>query len=257
MRAALWGPDHTELGMVASEAVGPRAAIALSRGRHPKTYGYTDPNEDVAAAVAGPRATLLVCADGHNGSTAPVRAVQAVLEELGDDPPPGLDRKEWPRLFGRVNEAVLQTTSAGSRQPHSRTVLVVALVAGDAVSWGAMGDAALVACRPGPGRGRQLNREAMRFVGHPMSSRALADAVARGEERLGPGEWLIAVTDGLSEFVNPLRPADVLPRILALAGQADGSPVSAARAVVQTAGEAGAGDNVGVALLAPSTEAPA
>lgn len=255
MRTVLWGPDHNELGEIAVEAVGPRAAVALTRGRFAKTYRYTDPNEDVAAVVVGAQATLLVCADGHNGSTAAVRAVEAVLEELGDDPPPRLEPKEWPRLFGRVNDAVMES-SAGSEQPQSRTVLLVALVAGDTVSWGAMGDAALVACRPGRDRGRQLNREEMRFVGYPMSPRALKDAVGRGEERLEPGEWLIAVTDGLSEFIAPLRPADILPRILALATQIENSPEMVARTIVDTAGEAGAGDNVGVALLAPSPGGP-
>lgn len=251
MRAVLWGPDHVDLGATAVQTAGERAAVALSRGRYAKSYRYTDPNEDAVAAVTGPQATLLVCADGHNGATAPVRAVQAVLDELGDDPPPELDAKEWPALFGRVNQSVLDATT-DSDQPQSRTVLLVALVAGDLLSWAAMGDAALVVCRPGGERGRQLNREAMRFVGYPMGKRALKDAVQRGAERLEPGEWVVLVTDGLSEFVAPLTPADVIPRILARAARSDPSPAAAARGVVETAGDAGAGDNVGVALMAPS-----
>lgn len=251
MRAALWGPDHVDLGATTVRTAGARAAIALSRGRYAKAYRYTDPNEDAVAAVAGPRATLLVCADGHNGATAPVRAVEAVLDELGDDPPPDFDARRWPDLFGRVNQIVLDATAASDR-PQSRTVLLVALVAGETLTWAGIGDAALVVCRPGGERGRQLNREAMRFVGYPMGRRALKDAVQRGAERLEPGEWVVMVTDGLSEFVAPLRPADVVPRILARAARSDPSAAAAARGVVETAGDAGAGDNVGVALVAPS-----
>ena len=57
--------------------------------------------------------------------------------------------------------------------------------------------------------------------------------------------------DGLSEFVAPMRPADVVPRVLALAARdADGSAESAALVLVETACSAGAGDNGAVAVLA-------
>lgn len=253
MRAALWGPDHVELGSVAVAEAGPRAAVALTRGRHLKSYSYLDPNEDVVAAVAGDRATLLVCADGHNGATAPVRAVEAVLAELGGDPPPELEggRHPWPALFGRVNDAV-RAAVADSEQPQSRTVLLVALVSPGRVSWGALGDAALVVCRPGERRSRQLNREAMRFVGYPMGQRVLRQLVSHGSDELGAGEWVVLVTDGLSEFIAPMRPAGMLPWVLArAAGDGGLTPAAAARAIVHAAGEAGAGDNVGVAVCAP------
>jgi hypothetical protein len=41
--------------------------LALTRGLQGKAYGYVDPNEDVAGAVVGDRAALLVVADGHRG----------------------------------------------------------------------------------------------------------------------------------------------------------------------------------------------
>jgi serine/threonine protein phosphatase PrpC len=250
VRAELWGPDHVELEEVAVAGAGPAAAVALTRGRYPKTYEYTDANEDAVAVVVGPRATLLVCADGHNGATAPVRAVRAVLAELADDPPARLSDKEWLALFGRVNESVMSATGPGSQQPFSRTVLIVALVSAGEVSWASAGDAALVVAAPGAQRGRQLNREAMRFVGYSMSSKALKDAISRGRDKIAPGEWVVLVTDGLSEFIAPMRPADVVPRVLARLEAR--TPEAAARALVDVAGEAGAGDNVGVALLAPS-----
>ena len=247
-RAALFGTDHPELGEIVSSPVG-RAAVALSRGGHAKTYPYVDVNEDAVAAVEGPRATLLVAADGHNGATAAMHAVRFVLDVLGDDPPPGLDKKEWGALFRDANDAVLSVTSTGSPQPSSRTVLLVALVAGDSVSWGSMGDAALVVARPGGERGRQLNREMARYVGYQMSRRGLEASVHRGTAAVAAGEWVVLATDGLSEFVSPMRPADVIPRVLARAGA---DPEEAAAQIVETACMAGAGDNVGVALVAPS-----
>ena len=104
---ALWGPEHVELGETAVAAAGERAAIALTRGRFQKTYGYIDPNEDVAAVVDGPRSTLLVVADGHNGATAPLAAVEEVLAIFGEDPPESVQDEHWPAIFQRVNERVL------------------------------------------------------------------------------------------------------------------------------------------------------
>jgi serine/threonine protein phosphatase PrpC len=253
VRAELWGADHTVLGDVAAATAGPRAAIAITRGRYPKSYRYVDDNEDVVAAVAGPSGTtLLVCADGHNGTTASHVAVREVLDAFGDDPPAALTEDGWLELFGRVNEAVLDTKGLGSQHPSSNTVLLAALVAGDEVSWAAIGDGALVLARPGAMRGRQLNKEAMRFVGRPMSRRQLKGTVQRGRTRVDPGEWVVLVTDGLSEFVAPLRPADVVPRVLAMAARDGGGGAEpAALALIETACSAGAGDNVAAAVLAP------
>src|SRR3712207_8539779 len=58
-------------------------------------------------------------------------------------------------------------------------------------------------------RSRQLNKEAMRFIGHPMNKRALKGTMQRGSVRLEDGDWVALVTDGLSEFIAPLKPADV------------------------------------------------
>jgi serine/threonine protein phosphatase PrpC len=247
MRAALWGVDHTDLGEIVTSATG-KAAVALSRGGYAKTYPHLDENEDAVAVLTGPRATLLVVADGHNGATAAMQATRLVLDELGEDPPPTLDKKAWVDLFQRVNEGVLSVTSIGSPQPSSRTVLLAALVAGRTLSWGSMGDAALVVARPGADRGRQVNKEAARYVGYPMTRRGLEGAVHRGEMELAPDEWVVLATDGLSEFIGPMRPADVVPRVLSRSG---GDPEEAAAILVETACSAGAGDNVGIAVLAP------
>lgn len=247
---ALWGTDHQELDSPASLAVGAHAAIAITRGRFKKVYRYVDANEDMVAAVAGPRATLLVCADGHNGATSAAVATREVLDALGDDPPPSFEDREWLALFGRVNEAVLARKGVGSLQPASNTVLVVALVSPGQLSWAAIGDGAIVVGVPGAQRARQVNREAMRFVGYPMNKKSLKSTVQRGATRLEEGEWVVAVTDGLSEFVAPLRPADVVPRVLASV-PAPATAEAAALALIETACAAGAGDNVAVAVVAP------
>lgn len=247
MRAALWGRDYEDLDRVAAEAVGDRAAIAITRGRYAKPYPHTDDNEDAVAVVIGASATLLVVTDGHNGATASHCALEAVLAELGDDPPPVLGDKDWLELFERVNDEVLANTGIASPQPASRTVLLAALVADGQVSWGSMGDAALVIGRAGPQRARQANKELTRFVGYPMGRKALDKAVQRGKAKLGSEDWVVLATDGLSEYIAPQRPADVVPRVLAGAG----SPEDAACAIVETACTAGAGDNVAVAVLAP------
>jgi len=249
MHARLWGTDHEELDEIASATAGDAAGLAITRGRFPKAYRYEDPNEDAVAVVAGPRATLLAVADGHNGATASHLAVEAVLDRLGDDPPDRLGDDEWLRLFTEVNEAIVAGKGIGSPHPASNTVLVVALKAAGRLSWAAIGDAALVVARPGAERGRQLNKEAMRFLGQPMSRRALKGALQRGGLTLAPEDWVAAVTDGLSSFVSPLKPADVVPRVLALSP--DGTAETAAVALVEAACAAGAGDNVAAAVLAP------
>lgn len=248
--AVLWGTDHEELDLIAVAPAGAHAAVANTRGRYPKAYRFTDPNEDSVAAVVGARSTLIVCADGHNGALAPNLAVRETLQAFGDEPPEALADDGWLDLFQRVNDAVIDRKGIGCDQPASNAVLIVALVSPDRVSWGAIGDGAVVVCRPGAQRGRQLNREAMRFVGQPMNRRALKNTVGRGTIDLAPDEWVVAVTDGLSEFVAPLRPADVIPRVLATL--APPTAEAAARALVDTACSAGAGDNVAAAVVAPT-----
>jgi serine/threonine protein phosphatase PrpC len=247
----LWGTDYEELGVVGTRTVGDRVGLAITRGLHKKAYRYEDPNEDVVAAVVGESATLLVCADGHNGSTAPVVAVQAVLDAFGASPPARLSDGEWLELFGSVNETVIARKGVGMPHPASNTVLLVALASAQGLSWAAIGDGALVVARPGAERAKQLNREEMRFVGYPMNKRALKNTVQRGHVDLEPDQWVVLITDGLSEFIAPLRPADLVPRVLA-SGGGRLSAEDGARALIDAACTAGAGDNVAAAVLAPA-----
>jgi serine/threonine protein phosphatase PrpC len=259
-RAVLLGEDHTIYGDVAVEAVTSRIAVGITRGRLPKPYRHVDDNEDVVAAVAGDRAVLLVVADGHNGLHAPAVALQCVLDRLGGDPPAAdLDDDELIDLFHAAGEAVLDRTDA-LPWPHreSRTTLALALVAGSAVQWASMGDSAIFVAtvdegRPGAGGRRaasahELTQPRNHFVGWPMSPAQVAERLQRGRAELDDDAWLVLATDGFSNFTGGAPPAHVVAAVLA-----DGEePQTAARALIDHAGDAGAGDNIAVALLAPA-----
>ncbi|MDQ3537348.1 MAG: protein phosphatase 2C domain-containing protein [Actinomycetota bacterium] len=242
MRAVLWGRDHTELGITAVEKVDGGVALALSRGRHRKAYAYTDPNEDAVATVVGPRATLLVLADGHNGWPATEAALQAVLDEFGDDPPADLTDGEMTKLFWRAQQAVIaRTQRRGSDAPESRTTLVVALVAGRRLRWGCMGDSAIYVA--GSGAATRLPVPRHRFIGYrDMPEWALHDLLEHGRTVLHGDQWLLVTSDGFSDFAHPFPTA-------LLAGASDAAVV--AQGLVDAAFDGGAGDNVAVGVVAP------
>jgi len=242
--ALLLGREHVDLAQIATEAVGANAAVALSKGRFAKVYHHIDPNEDCAAAVAGRRATLLAVADGHNGDIASEVAVSAVLEFWGYDPPAAdLDDELVVTTLTAINDAILRRTQDdGSLAPDSRTTLVVAFVTATRVQWASFGDSGLyVAERRGV---RRLDTPSDFFAGYLMSAEEVELRSARGTWDLAGPSTVVAVTDGLMEFSRD--PEVAIAK--ALEESDEGPPVDAARAVVQEAFKAGAGDNVAVAL---------
>lgn len=253
MRALLLGSDHTELGQVKVAAVGERSALGLTRGRFKKSYRYVDPNEDVAAAVVGPRATLLVVADAHNGVHAGETAVEEVLAAWGADPPPAdVGDVELVTLVHRVNEAVLTRTRLLSGiRTQSRTTLAVALVTvpdpggGRVLQHAAMGDSAVIVASPGVGEDRTRARH--HFVGWPMSRPEIAGVLQRGRRPLEPDEWVVVVSDGFTNFIGP----HVAPTLVASVVGDHVSAEDVAAELIEAAGRAGAGDNVAVAVCAP------
>ena len=128
------------------------------------------------------------------------------------------------------------------RSANSRTVLLAATIGAGVVDWAVVGDAALVHVTGG--EGRQLNRERTEYLGSSSLSARLDDVLETGRHEALPGDVLVAVTDGLSQFVFPRRPAEVIARALEGTGGAEAQ----ARAVVREALNAYAGDNVAVAL---------
>ena len=242
MQAVLWGKDHVALDEVAAQSLGSRAAVAITRGRHRKAYRYTDPNEDAAVAVVGPRATLLVVADGHNGWTATEAAVATVVDAFGADPPPAdVDDEVLVDLFHRAGGAILDVTGhPESLNPESRTTLVVALLAGRRLQWASFGDSAVY--RATPAAAVRLAPSQHRFVGYPMSREKVDFLLERGTDELTEGSWVIVATDGFVDFAHPF-PTQLLTD--------DADAEAVARGLVLAACDGGAGDNVAVAVAGP------
>ena len=242
MQAVLWGKDHIALNQVAVEAVGPRAAVALSRGRHRKAYRYIDPNEDAAVAVVGPRATLLAVADGHNGWPATEAAITRILNSFGDDPPPAdVDDDRMVEIFHDASNAILDVTEGpDAENPDSRTTLVVALVAGRRLQWASFGDSAVYSVTGAAAA--SLAKPQHRFVGYPMPRHVVEMILDRGTVDIPEGAWVVLASDGFVDFAHPF-PTEIIANAT--------DPQEVARGLVEAAFDGGAGDIVAVAVVAP------
>lgn len=244
----LRGPDHIDLDAVAVRELEASTAVALTRGRFAKRYHSVAPNEDVVAAVIGPRATLLVVADGHGGDVASVVAVDVVLGALGGDPPPAdLQDRAVVALYDRANRAVLDAARQHRPPQDSSTTLALALVArsdggGMRVQWASFGDSAVFLAREVDVV--DVARPRMLFVGHPMSTYEVAGRLQRGVEDLpAPDPWVVLASDGFTNFVRD--PAGVVATGIERAASAK----AVAAALVAAACEGGAGDNVAIAVV--------
>lgn len=237
--ALLRGRDHTAVEALAVDQGGPRTAIALGRGRHPKPYPATDPNEDVVAVVERDDFLLGVVADGHHGTEASEIAVDTVLEWAADDRR-GVDDRELMRLLAVVNEAVVAARVA------SRTTLSLVAVVGRIAHWTTFGDSPVLVI--GPQRVEQLSRDRPFFLGDRWSVPEIAARSSGGHSELTDNERLVLVSDGFSNFCRPRgHPAPAAADAIAGArGLSD-----AAEAIIRHAFDGGAGDNVAAAVLAP------
>lgn len=192
----LLGRDHTEYGKTAIERVGP-VAIALSRGRYPKAYPHTDPNEDAIVAAVDDETVVMAVADGHRG----IQASHLVAETLFRSIPELVRLPPSEAVVEAVGEAAAALGSAAptSIQPRSATTLTVVATranAGAAAGWGDSAAAHL--------RGREadpLLRQKAEFV---AIGESLAEPVSPVTFRLAAGDWVLLATDGLTDFV--LRP---------------------------------------------------
>jgi serine/threonine protein phosphatase PrpC len=255
-QALLLGVEHPELGDVASAALAHDLGIALSRGRHPKAYRHTDPNEDVVAVLRHGRSTALVVADGHSGAEGSHTAVAALLELLVGQA--GAELPMWSRrdavlAFHAVGERIGAVRAGlGPRSRGARTTLLLAVAAdtpggGRSVVHASVGDSAVLAVST---RGvRPLSRDRHHFLGERLSPPQVAGAMDHAVSDLAADEALVAVSDGFTNFAHPSALVDVL------AGAPAADAEALARRVVEEAGEAGAGDNVAVAVLLPAAGA--
>ena len=237
----LWGDELPRIGERRVEALSPLAAAGLTAGARKKGYRHVDPNEDVVAVVERDGATLVVCADGHNGMAASRTAVACVLEAL--EALPGLaaaDEHVLLGVFQQANERVLAAGPAAG-QPESRTTLVVAVLSDGRLTWAAMGDSLLALVTDG--RVELLGRRRSHFIGYPMTPAEVAERLPRGAVELAGDTWVIAASDGLADFVLDLR---------GLLAEVAGPRADAAQVVEHLIGAAcagGAGDNVAVAAV--------
>lgn len=239
-RIVLYGSDHTELDQPAVEAVGP-IAIGISRGRHPKAYGYVDPNEDAVLAASTGSSHLLAVADGHNS----VMASHAVIERLAkgaeillsDDPTVSVERA------GRMASEALTELVWAEERPQPATTLAAVVVGNQRAAYLSWGDSAVVRLR---GRGAKLLPPNGPFlvVGTPLG------VLRSGSFRLRPGDRLMVATDGLTDFLpQPWH------RSLARMAADCPDPSALIKKAIRTAGQGGGGDNISAATLDIAGEA--
>lgn len=227
---ALWGPDHTELGEVATGSIGADPTIALSRGRFPKGYPSVDLNEDAVLASRRGDSVILAVADGHNGFDAAreaLHAVGALLPELHRDPAStvGLGAVVVERTRISLERADRERQGTG-------TALLVAAVSGGRIRIHAWGDAGAVVVRRG--RVRRLDKKTP-FLTTDSDHRGFVS-----DMRVRPGDTVIAATDGLFDFIGD--------GWRALADHVAGDPSAVVRTLMAATFASAGSDNVAIAV---------
>lgn len=236
--AALWGSDHEELGEIAVQRVGRRAAVALSRGKYPKAYPHVDKNEDAAAAATDGSSWVLAVADGHAGFDAARAAMGAVVDgmaaTLEEDPELALRS-----TFEAARDAIAAAVHAiDEPRQSSRTALSVAMVTEGRISAAGRGDTVVVRIRDG--RAALIGRP-VEFLGPSTDLSGLA--IDRSD--FDPADHLVLATDGVYDFLG--RGWDKL-----LASSVTVSdPEQVVRDVIGEAFAGGSGDNLGLVYLGP------
>ncbi len=233
----LWGPDHQELGPIATGEVGPSLAVALSRGRYPKGYHYVDPNEDAAMVAAAGDSRLAAVADGHTGFDAAAAAMQwleAAAPDLLAEPVAGLEGAPA-SLTRAVNSATSALAGDRRRSATTLTLCVVQRRAGLVLNYG---DSVAVLC--GRRRAKVVSRETD-FLGQ----RNAPGAPSLGSFTVRPGSLLVLCTDGVVDFLGRSW-----LRVVHDTVRRSSAPLTAAVALVERAHDGGSGDNAAVAVAA-------
>ena len=245
MDAILLGRDFTDVGVVEVLTPADDLAIGITRGPHPKRYEYVDPNEDVVAVVREGGVTALVVADGHNGHEGSHALVDGLLDALPDPLPARLDKRPAVIAFHQAHEhmrAVRRQLPGPTR--GTRSTMVLAIVArGDdgaaALETAGVGDSAVIVVRDGVAT--QVTRDRHRFMGDRLSAPEMAGSLDHTVTELVDGDLVVVASDGLTNFTH----LDAIgPAVAGLA------PKAAVRALVDLAGQGGAGDNIALAVLA-------
>jgi len=267
--AFLRGRDHQQVGRLELDGVGP-VAVSLSRGGAPKTYSYTDPNEDCVAYALGGGGTLLVAADGHHGELGSEAAVETLLEQFAASwvaaTPPVADEAAWRQqgldALMACNRSILEV--AGRNQlPPAPTTFVAALVRPDEdlLLYLSVGDSHLFAVDPGYATdlgGRDPEWKFTPFLGYEEASPELLGQYAKiGVRGIAGLNAIVLATDGLSEpgigLSDPARAVHSIVQRTAIEAPTDRRAVDACRGVMEVALQSHrsqkAGDNMGTSVL--------
>lgn len=234
----LHGPDHTTLGQRAIRAVGDRAAIGLSPGRYPKAVPALDANEDAVVGLTGPAATVVAVADGHVGADAARAAIEAIATHAAGLVVEG--RRERRRPISDLADAAADAVDdacrrASGERRDTATALSLVVVAERAVWTVTFGDTSVLRVR---GDGARLISRTGPF---------LADAGMTPKprrERLRPGDHVVALSDGVTDYLGRDWPVEVAHRV---AGSAD--PAAAVESVLAGAMDGAAGDHLSCAVV--------
>ena len=234
---ALSGPDCVVIGEIADVVLGHEGALAMSVGRHPKANPSIDPNEDAAFIAAGPRALLVVVADGHLGFNAAQAAVRALQAEapilLGCSPRTAVQALELAMHTAEDAVAGALADVADTLQ-SSRTALTVAVAHPGIVHVCTVGDTAAFHVKGGGRSKLKRFRAEDRFLG-PYHGPVRVD-----RRRWRVGDRLVIASDGLTDFTGE--------SLIGQVAAAPAPPQTTARRLVEAALDGGAGDNVTVAV---------
>ncbi|MDP2622426.1 MAG: protein phosphatase 2C domain-containing protein [Actinomycetota bacterium] len=231
-RIVLLGRHHTELGEAALDRVGP-VAVGLTRGRHPKGYPYTEPNEDAAMAAASDRLVLMAVADGHHGTHASHLAIEAIYDAAPDLVHLPAHEAVASALAAAASSLAASPTSASSAPATTLTVVAAAGEEGAVLGWG---DSAAAVFHGRGGRSLTVPEPVFACMGEKGP-----DAGDPVRFRLRPGDIVIVATDGLTDFV--VRP---WPHTLAQIFQSLTDPGAVVEAALAAAGAGGGGDNLAI-----------
>lgn len=224
-------------------------AIAIDRGRKPKAQRSRHPNEDVAAAAFVGSSPLLVVADGHFGSEAAMLTVAGILDWATGPPDPDTDLESMFEMLAVLEDDVAdelaQPTCGNS---DSATTVVLAVLTETEMRWITVGDSALFVVTQGTAR--RIGRPTSSYLEGGPHRRGVATHLQSGTVPLRGDEVVVAVTDGVTDYLDQRGDA------IAAAVTTAGSPGSAARLIVDLANDCGAGDNLAVSLAMPQRPAP-
>ena len=228
--AALFGRDHAELGEITVVEITPDLAIGISRGRFPKGYQHTDPNEDAVFAATDGETSVLTVADGHHGVAASHNAIEAMASTTETSLAVASGLLE--RLMTAGSNAVRDLDNG-----VSRTTLTVCVTDHRRCEVATFGDSGLIVV----GKWRtEMHQGKAGFLGE-VGSVPESLHIERKNSHL-----VAAVTDGVFSFV-PRSKHD-------LHQHASEESVSRfCERLIQLAFTGGAGDNVAVAVHRPES----